>query len=119
MPPWGGGYAMESCDARSTQGPSALGPLGAIPMGKVNSRRFPKNSNGTLKNARINMVRDGWKISITSLLQEKMGRKEMNDLYRVRWDIEIQFLARCYCILTDLRGRANVSREKLRKLLSL
>ena len=29
------------------------------------------------------------------------------------------FSSRCYRILTDLRGRANVSREKLCKLLSL
>ena len=99
------------------------------------------------------MVRDGWKITITSLSQEQMGRKEINDLYRVRWDIEIQFRAlkqslqlkkvlgrrmgfyqiealtltaiihhllssRCYRILTDLRGRAKVSREKLCKLFS-
>lgn len=103
--------------------------------------------------SRKNIIRDEWRIMITSLDRDQADGQDLRDLYEMRWDIEIQFramkqslqLTRCfghkmgyfqiealaltcvihhllssriYQVLTNIRNRTQISREKLCDLFS-
>lgn len=42
---------------------------------------------------RKNIIRDGWRIVVTSLDRSMVDEQDLRELYELRWDIEIQFRA--------------------------
>ena len=59
----------------------------------VEERRKERKENGSELTKETGLVRDGWHILITNIDGEISGVNQLMKIYRMRWDIEIQFRA--------------------------
>ncbi|MEL6988453.1 MAG: IS4 family transposase [Bacteroidota bacterium] len=56
-------------------------------------RRKDRKENGSQQTQKTGAIRDGWHILITNIDREELTPIELMKLYRMRWDVEIQFRA--------------------------